>query len=155
VDDAHRLLCALLLVIVANVAPWAVGRWLKGRWAAPLDGGTTLSNGTRVIGGHKTWRGLIAGALACGLTASLLGYTFMLGMAFGALSLTADVASSFMKRRFRWAPGAEIPGLDQLPEALLPLIVLSGPLGIGLLGSVGVGMVFLMLDLAVMRLRHP
>ncbi len=154
-NEGFRLLSALLLVIIANVAPWAAGRWLRGWWAAPLDGGATLADGTRVLGDHKTWRGLVAGALACGIVARLLGHTVLLGIAFGILSLTADALSSFVKRRFRLGPGTEIPGLDQLPEALLPLIILSGPLGIGFFGSLFVSVVFLLLDLATMRLRHP
>ena len=153
-DERFRLLGALLLVIIANVAPWAAGRWFPGRWAAPLDGGARLVDGTRVLGDHKTWRGVVAGALACGMAAPLLGHAVWLGLAFGTLSLLADAASSFVKRRCRVAPGGEIPGLDQLPEALLPLIVLSRPLGIGLWGSLAVGVVFLVLDLAVMRARH-
>ena len=153
-DERFRLLGALLLVIIANVAPWAAGRWSPGRWAAPLDGGARLADGTRVLGNHKTWRGVVAGALACGMAAPLLGHAVWLGLAFGTLSLLADAASSFVKRRCRVAPGREIPGLDQLPEALAPLIVLSRPLGIGLWDSLAVGLVFLVLDLAVMRARH-
>jgi CDP-archaeol synthase len=149
------MLSALFLVVVANIAPWAAGRLLAGRYAWPLDCGATLSDGTRALGDHRTWRGLLAGALGCGLTARLLGESFLLGLEFGALSLAADAASSFVKRRRRLAPGTEVLGLDQLPEALLPLMVLSTPLGIGLLGSVFVAIVFLSLNLAVMRLRHP
>jgi hypothetical protein len=145
---------ALLLVIIANAAPWAAGRTLRGRWAAPLDCGATLADGTRVLGDHKTWRGLIAGALACGIAARLLGQTVLLGLVFGTLSLAADAVSSFVKRRFRFRPGVEIPGLDQLPEALVPLIALSRPLGLSVLGSIAVGIVFLLLDLAAARLRR-
>jgi hypothetical protein len=149
------MLTALLLVVVANMAPWAAGRWLPRRYAWPLDCGATLSDGTRVLGDHKTWRGLLAGALACALTARLLGDSFLLGLEFGALSLAADAASSFVKRRCRLAQGTEVFGIDQLPEALLPLVVLSTPLGIGLLGGVLVAIVFLSLNLAVLRLRRP
>ena len=151
---ALRLLSALLLVVVANVAPWAAARLLGGRYAWPLDCGATLSDGTRILGSHKTWRGLLAGAFGCALTAGLLRESFLLGFWFGALSLVADAVSSFAKRRLHLAPGTEVPGLDQLPEALLPLLILSNPLGIGLLGAVLVAIVFLSLNLASMRLRH-
>lgn len=153
--DLTHALAALLLVIVANVAPWAAGRYFSGYWRAPLDGGATLADGTRVLGDHKTWRGLVIGALACGLVARLLQYPLLLGVAFGVLSLAADATTSFVKRRLRLHPGAEIPGVDQLPEALVPLMLLSRPLGVDLSESVVIGLVFLVLDLLSMRLRHP
>jgi CDP-2,3-bis-(O-geranylgeranyl)-sn-glycerol synthase len=145
---------ALLLIMAANVAPWAAGQALRGRFAAPLDFGAALSDGTRVLGDHKTWRGLIAGAAACAIAARICGLTFLIGAAFGTLSLIGDTASSFVKRRYKFSPGKEIPGLDQLPEALLPLVILSRPLGIGAVGWLPVAAVFLLLDLAVIRLRH-
>jgi hypothetical protein len=120
-----------------------------------LDGGATLADGTRVLGDHKTWRGLIVGALACGMVAWLFQLSPLLGIAFGTLSLAADTASSFIKRRLRLPLGTEIPGLDQLPEALVPLIVLGRPLGLRLIESVTVTLVFMLLDLAAIRLRHP
>jgi hypothetical protein len=145
----------MLLVIVANIAPWAAGRLLAARWRAPLDGGATLPDGTRVLGDHKTWRGLLIGILACAVVSRLLHYPLSLGAAFGALSLAADAASSFLKRRLRLPPGTEIPGVDQLPEALVPLLVLSRPLGLGLIEAIAIAAVFMLLDLATLRLRHP
>jgi len=153
--DLTRWLTALLLLIVANSAPWAAGRWLSGYWRAPLDGGARLADGTRVLGDHKTWRGLSAGVLACAVVAWLFHHSPLLGAAFGALSLAADVVSSFFKRRLRLRPGTEIPGVDQLPEALIPLLVLSRPLGLSLVEGCAIALVFLLLDLAAMRLRHP
>ena len=153
--ELTRWLGALLLVIVANVAPWAAGRYFPRYWRAPLDCGATLADGTRVLGENKTWRGLVVGALACGVVARLLQYPLALGIAFGLLSLTADTVASFVKRRLRLQPGTEIPGLDQLPEALVPLLVLSRPLGLGLIASFAIAFAFLLLDLAVTRLRHP
>ncbi len=150
-----RSLEALLLVIVANIAPWAAGRLLPGHWRAPLDGGTKLADGSRVLGDHKTWRGFFAGALACAGVARVLHQPLLLGAAFGVLSLAADAASSFFKRRLRLRPGTEIPGVDQLPEALVPLLVLSQPLGLRVTDALAVGIVFMLLDLATVRLRHP
>ncbi len=142
------------LVIVANVAPWAAARVFGSRWVAPLDMGTRLRDGSRALGENKTWRGLAAGTLSCALTALLLGYGFTLGAALGFLSIAADAASSFLKRRLGALPSVEFPLLDQLPEALLPLTVLSRYLRIGFIGSLGVAAVFLVLDLATTGLRH-
>lgn len=154
-DAWTRRLIGLALVIVANVAPWAAGRLLGSRFNAPLDFGVRLRDGSRLFGGHKTWRGLLAAVLACALAAQWLGPGVALGLAFGALSMAADTASSFIKRRLKTAPGHELPALDQLPEALLPLIVLSRPLQLGMLECFGIASVFALLDLACVRLRHP
>jgi hypothetical protein len=153
-DQWTRRLIGLGLVVAANVAPWAAGRLSASRFNLPLDFGATLRDGSRLFGDHKTWRGLLAGVLCCALAAQLLGRGYALGLAFGALSLAADTASSFAKRRLRVAPGYELPLLDQLPEALLPLTVLSRPLQLGLLECFGVAFVFSLLDLATARLRH-
>lgn len=145
---------SLALLAAAHTGAWAAGRLLGPRFAAPIDAGVMLADGQRLLGDHKTWRGVVAGVLACTLLAPLLGYPLQIAVAFAILALTADAVSSFVKRRLRCAPGTEIPGLDQLPEALLPLLVLSRPLGIGL-ADVGIlTAVFVLLDLAAMRLRH-
>ena len=120
-----------------------------------MDGGLTLADGTRALGDHKTWRGVVAGTLACGIAAPPMHYDFALGLAFGLLALFADAATSFVKRRLRLNPGAEVPGADQLPEALLPILVLSAPLGVSLLEAAVIAIVFLILDIAFTRLRHP
>lgn len=122
---------AFMLLGAAHVAPWAAAYLLGDRLAAPIDAGVTLADGRRLLGEHKTWRGLIAGMLTCALAAAFLGYPLRLGLEFAALALIGDAASSLIKRRLRLVPGTEVPGLDQIPEALTPLLTLSGPLGIG------------------------
>lgn len=149
----HRFLIPLLLVVTANSAAWAAAR-IFGHWAAPLDFGRTLRDGTRLLGTHKTWRGLIAAAVACGVAAHFLRLGFVLGAAFGTLALLGDAASSFIKRRLRLPPGAEVPGLDQLPEAILPLLALSRPLGLGLVECLIVAAIFAALDIAATKVRH-
>jgi CDP-2,3-bis-(O-geranylgeranyl)-sn-glycerol synthase len=151
----YRVLSALLMVTMANMAPWVSGRLLRGRWSWPLDCGLRLANGTRLLGDHKTWRGVLAGELGCTLIGGLLGYSWSLGIAFASLSLAADAASSFLKRRLHLAPGSEVLALDQLPEALLPLLVLAGPLGISMSEALVIAVFFLLLDIAATPLRHP
>lgn len=143
------------MVIAANMAPWAAGRLLPRLWSAPLDCHMRLPDGTRLLGDHKTWRGVFAGEIGCAVTGRLLGYSWMLGIVFAGLSLAADAASSFVKRRLRLAPGAEVPALDQLPEALLPLLLLATPLGISTAAAFAVAATFLCLDVVTVRLRHP
>lgn len=145
---------ALLLLCTANTAAWAAGRLLGGRWAAPIDFGVVLKDGQRLFGSHKTWRGLIAGAAASGLLAGALGQSLLLGAAFGATSMAGDALSSTIKRRLRREPGTEVPLLDQVPEAMLPLAVFGPSLGLGFLAMVGVTLAFTLLDVAVTGFRH-
>jgi CDP-2,3-bis-(O-geranylgeranyl)-sn-glycerol synthase len=140
--------------VTANTAAWAAARVFQSRWDAPVDGGRTLRDGTRVLGDHKTWRGLIAAVVACGVAAQLLGPGFGLGAAFGALALLGDAASSFVKRRMRRRPGTEVIGLDQLAEAILPLLVMQRPLGLGPADILIVAAAFVLLDVAATKLRH-
>ena len=145
---------ALLLIMVANVLPWAASRLLPRRWTAPLDCGLRSRDGRRLLGDHKTWKGLLVGTLGCGLTAMLTGPGLAIGAGFGALSLAGDALSSALKRRLRLAPGTEIQGLDQLPEALLPSIVFAGALRLGPAEIMASALAFLVLDILVTRARH-
>jgi CDP-diglyceride synthetase len=150
----RQFLIPLLLVITANTAAWAAARIFDPHWTAPLDLGRTLRDGTRLFGSHKTWRGLIAAAVACGVAAQLLRHGFALGAAFGTLALLGDAASSFVKRRLQIPPGAEVLGLDQVPEAIMPLLALQRPLGLGLVESLIVAATFAVLNIAATKLRR-
>jgi len=150
----QKLLNPLLLIVMANSAAWVAARLFGARWTAPLDFGCTLRDGSRLLGSHKTWRGLAAAVIGCGLLAQLLGPGFALGAAFGILALLGDALSSFIKRRLRLDAGAEVPGLDQVPEALLPLLALQRQVGLSLVECLIVAAIFAVLDIAVTRLRH-
>ena len=145
---------ALLLVVLANSAPWAAGRALGGRWAAPLDFRYVLRDGERLFGSHKTWRGVLAGVLACALAARLSGVAWTIGAGFGAAALLGDAASSAIKRRLKLQPGTEVPGLDQIPEALLPSVIFAPLLGLGVIDVAAVVAGFFLLDVLVAQLRH-
>lgn len=123
--DHHTLMMLklLLLLMVANGAPILAQRILKHRWNTPVDGGRLWRDGHRVLGSSKTWRGLTTGLVSCAIVAGLLGYSVLFGVLFGTLSLLGDLASSFTKRRLGLAASARASGLDQIPEALLPMIV--------------------------------
>ena len=148
-------LAAFALLAGAHTAPWAAGRLLGGRWTAPIDGGAILPDGARLFGAHKTWRGALAALLLCALIAPLLGHRIGLGLAFAALAMGGDLLSSLLKRRLRLAPGREVPGLDQIPEALLPLLTLAGSLRISVPSAALLSALFTLFDLAAIPLRHP
>jgi hypothetical protein len=113
-----------------------------------------LPDGKRLLGSHKTWRGLIAAELACGLVAWLCGLPLTVGVEFATLALVADAGSSFLKRRLGLPPGAELAGLDQLPEVLVPLGLLAAPLGLTVGAAAVVGVVFFGIDRVVHPLRR-
>ena len=144
--DLPQASIVLLLVLTANATPWVLAVLLGERGNRPIH--------RRWLGNHKTWRGLLGGMLACGVVAALAGLGFALGTAFGALALAGDMLASFVKRRLRLSPGTEVPGLDQLPEAVLPAWILAPRLGIAFAEIAAVALTFMLLDLATVRLRH-
>jgi hypothetical protein len=146
---------ALLLLIAANLLPWALGRLCQGRWGAPLDFGFARPDGRRLLGDHKTWRGLAAALFGTTLLARALGLPWWVGAEFGALAMLGDCFSSAWKRYRRYGPGRETFAMDQLPEALLPLIVMRGTLSLSWLQVIAVTAVFALLDMLSMRVRHP
>jgi CDP-2,3-bis-(O-geranylgeranyl)-sn-glycerol synthase len=68
--------------------------------------------------------------------------------------LAADALSSGIKRRLRLPPGADAPGLDQLPEAVIPLIVFNVSLGMSVVEIAVVAVVFLAANLGATRLAR-
>jgi CDP-2,3-bis-(O-geranylgeranyl)-sn-glycerol synthase len=74
---------------------------------------------------------LFVAVLSTGIVGLLLGYPLWLGAAFAGWSMLGDLSSSFVKRRLGVRSSGRALGLDQIPEALLPLIALRGPLGLG------------------------
>jgi CDP-2,3-bis-(O-geranylgeranyl)-sn-glycerol synthase len=115
---------------LANGSPVIATRLLGGRWAWPLDGGRLAGDGRRLLGPSKTIRGLVLGVLSVALAAALVGRAWWLGALFGAAAMLGDAASSFVKRRMAIEPSDRAVGLDQIPEALLPLLVCYAPLNL-------------------------
>jgi hypothetical protein len=143
---------ALAMLITANSAPVVAARVLGERFTAPIDRGRLLRDGRPLFGPHKTWRGLSSGVLAAALIGAGLGPGFMVGAAFGALALAGDLFSSFWKRRLDLRSGQSAPLLDQLPEALLPMLVLNASLELTGPEFIGTAVLFALLDAIATRL---
>lgn len=152
--DSETTVPAFALLFAANAIPWIMGQLLGQRWSAPVDGGLRAWDGERLLGAHKTWRGLVSGTVMTGLAAQGFGLSFSLGAAFGAFSLLGDLISSFIKRRLRLAPGAELLGVDQLLEALLPLAVFAPALRLQTRDVLAVAIGFTMFDVLATRVRQ-
>ena len=130
---SHQVLQVLWFFVpayLANMSPVLVRGWFQ-RLATPIDGGRFF-RGKRILGDHKTWRGLLVGIVvgtatyelqrllhatgfATGL--ALLDYAdhpvlpgFLMGLGTGV----GDAVKSFFKRRLDIAPGGSWIGFDQL-----------------------------------------
>lgn len=151
----HDMLFALWFFLpagIANVTPILVAP-LPGlrKLNAPIDCGL-LFRGKRVLGSHKTWRGLVSGVLLATLTlwlqqlavehfhwaqvlARQVDYahlpTVVLGVLFGVGALGGDAIESFFKRQRGVAPGHGWFPFDQLDYiigatlASMPFVALS------------------------------
>jgi len=147
----------IVLLLVANGMPILGFRFVGRRWDWPVDFGAKLRDGRRLFGASKSWRGV---ALALGggaAAAALLGLPWRAGALFAAWSMAGDLLSSFAKRRVGWKPGTSVLFLDQLPEALLPLLLLRDTLGLSVVDALAVTFTWFWLDLglslALYRLR--
>ena len=130
--DPVTLLKVLVLITVANAAPVVAGKLLGSRFDAALDGGAQFFDARPLFGASKTIRGVIVSVAATGIAAELLGFDWTLGAALAAAAMVGDLATSFVKRRLAMPIHGRATGLDQVPEAALPLLVLQGRLGLGL-----------------------
>jgi len=115
---------------VANAAPLLLGG------GTPLDGGKNFLDGERILGAHKTVRGLFAGIIAgsvIGLVESPVNSHLLLGGFMIALgTVLGDLVGAFLKRRIRIKPGSPLPIVDQLDFVLGGLLLgnLVFPLGL-------------------------
>lgn len=129
----HALLQVLYFFLpayLANMSPVLV----RGRFnvlAVPIDGGRTLW-GKRVLGDHKTWRGILAAIVAGTLVFEMQRYVYeaqvarnlalidysahplLPGLLMGLGAGVGDAVKSFFKRRIDIEPGASWPVFDQL-----------------------------------------
>jgi CDP-2,3-bis-(O-geranylgeranyl)-sn-glycerol synthase len=141
----------LLLLGLANLVPILTARVL-GRWfAVPLDGGLILPDGRPLFGPGKTLRGVLASILCTAGAASLLAMDAALGAALGAGAMGGDLLASFCKRRLGLTAHARAVGLDQIPEVLLPLLLLRPWLSLQWREVGIVVVVFVLLDVLVSR----
>jgi hypothetical protein len=116
------ILQLLILLMVANGTPVIAKKLLGGRYSYPLDGHLIFADGRRLLGRSKTIRGVGLAVLATTAGAPLIGLGWRTGLVVGSFAMAGDLFSSFAKRRLNLAPGSRASGLDQVPEALFPLL---------------------------------
>jgi len=141
----------LVLLVATNGAPVIVARICGARGALPLDLGRQCADSHPLFGASKTWRGLASAILTSTLVAGIFGYGIGFGLAFGALVMTGDLCSSFIKRRLGLAPSAQCLGLDQLPESLLPSIYAVVSLNIAWWWAPVLALAFMLIEIVVSK----
>ena len=143
---------SLLLLLVVNGAPILARRLLGARGSFPIDAHRVAPDGRPWLGPSKTVRGLVAAMLAGSLCAPVLGYSAAVGAAFGLLAMVGDLLSSFIKRRLGIASSGMALGLDQIPEALLPLAALRSIFDLSWAAVLLEVLAFLVLELLLSKL---
>ena len=118
------LLQILLLILIANGAPILARNIFGNRYLQPLDGGLILSDGRPLFGPSKTLLGLGASLAITTIAAGLLGLPPAIGFLIAAAAMSGDLISSYIKRRLGRPCSSYAAGLDQIPEALLPSLLL-------------------------------
>jgi len=144
----------LVLLTLANGTPVIAKKILGDRLAWPLDGGLRFVDGRPLLGASKTLRGVVLAVLVTGAGAALIGPGWRIGLLVGALAMAGDLVSSFVKRRLNRPPSSQAMGLDQIPEALLPLLACRPLLALGLLDIAAVVLVFFAGEIVVSKLLY-
>jgi CDP-2,3-bis-(O-geranylgeranyl)-sn-glycerol synthase len=144
----------LILIAVANGAPVLATRLLGDRLAWPIDGSIVLGDGQRLLGPSKTIRGLIVALASTGLVSALLGFGWQAGFILGGLAMLGDVAASFLKRRLGHAPSSPVPGIDQIPESLLPALGAMALMDLSLADALAATAIFALAERPVSRLLY-
>jgi hypothetical protein len=144
--DLRTVAELILLLVIANATPLFVGVLAGSRLDTPLDGNRRFVDGRPLFGPAKTFRGVGSSVAATTIVAPLFGLTFLQGAAFGLLAMLGDLLSSFTKRRLGIAASRSAPLLDQLPETLLPLLLLQPAMGFSTREMLVAALVFGIID---------
>jgi CDP-diglyceride synthetase len=154
--EVHPFLVAqiLALLTLANGTPVIAKRILGSYLAPPLDSGLVLADGRRLLGGSKTFRGLVLSLLVTTICAPLIGLDWSIGLLVAVTAMAGDIFSSFAKRRMKLESSSMALGLDQIPESLLPAIACRWLLPITVADILCVTVLFFVGALGVSRLLY-
>src|SRR6516162_6684548 len=145
-ERMHPLVIAqlLILLMLANGMPVIAKKIFGDQCSYPLDANLTFVDGRPLLGRSKTIRGVVLAVLATTAGAPLVGLEWTVGFLVGSLAMAGDLLSSFLKRRLALPPSSRASGLDQVPEALFPLLACRNPLSLTMVDiAAGVGLFFI------------
>jgi len=112
-----------------------------------IDCGFRLPDNNPVLGSSKTWRGVIGAIAFTSIGAVLLGYPVAVGAQIAIFAVLGDVLSSFIKRRLGMARSSMAPLIDQVPESLLPAVMLMDTFELDYLSIIILVCVFVVMEL--------
>ena len=145
------ILQLVILTALANGTPVAVKKLMGERFAWPVDGGRRFLDGRPWFGASKTWRGVLLAILVTAAAAPFIGQSVGVGLLVAATAMAGDLLSSFLKRRLDLPSSARATGLDQVPESLLPLIVVRPLVGLSLVDMFIAVLLFFVGEIAISR----
>lgn len=144
----------LLLIIIANGVPIIANLLFDKRFDHPLDAGRNFIDGKPLFGPSKTIRGIIFSVFITGFAAVLMGLTWKIGLLFGIGAMSGDLFSSFIKRRLGLVSSSMAPGLDQIPESLFPLVIVSPLVGLQWQQILLLVISFIVIEISLSRLLY-
>ncbi len=144
----------MALLIIANGTPILARKIMGRRWAYPVDGSILWPDGRRLFGPSKSWLGLISSLPVTICFGLLLSFSWSIGLAIAAGAMLGDLLSSFIKRRLGIAPSDMAIFLDQVPESLLPLLLVMQPLQLSLPEIIGLTLAFIVIELVLSRILY-
>lgn len=145
---------SILLLLLANGTPVLAKKILGDRFSRPLDRGARFLDGQPWFGKSKTVRGILLSVLATAVGARLVGLKAKTGALVGALAMSGDLFSSFLKRRMRLPASSRASGLDQLPESVFPLLACRRALSLSLLDTAVTVVTFFVGEILISRILY-
>ena len=142
----------LIVLGLANGAPILAARLLGKRWAYPVDNGRCAADGSRWLGASKTWRGIGSAFLVALPVAIGLGFSMTTAVLMLSLSMLGDLISSFIKRRRGMDASSRAIGLDQIPEAGLPVLFLWLKASLNIVEAAMVVLLFVVVEVLLSKI---
>jgi len=146
------LLTLLFLILVANGSPILAHFFMRNTFSCPIDFSIRFFDRERLFGHSKTWRGFLSSIIATALTALLIGHDWETGFLIALGAMLGDLISSFVKRRGGLHTSARAPILDQVPESLLPALLVMDQFQLTLPAISILVVLFFILDVLLSKL---
>lgn len=144
-----ELLQLLFIIIIANGAPILARMLFNNHLNTAVDFGTKMADGNSIFGTSKTWRGVFATLLISPIAVLTFGYTAEIGILIAIGIISGDLFSSFVKRRLGMAPSSKAPLLDQIPESLIPALMMMHIFNLSLLSVLFLVFAFTVIDMII------
>jgi len=142
------------LIVVANGVPVIMRKLMGPSMDYPLDMGRLFIDGKPILGATKTWRGVFFSVLLTTLVSGATGYGLLLGAQVALLAMLGDMASSFTKRRMNMPSSSRALLLDQVPESLLPALVMMPAFSLEWQDVIVLVLAFIMLELLLSKFLY-